>query len=151
MPNPQDNGGEDEKDQQSHRVWHCSFVGLPHPCDDHSDVCLQLSRDAKSPGCLGFQNSSHVQQRSSFDSPIMSVICRPATMDVEDADFYCKYCCDVFQVPVFLACGHSVCSACARNMFDYEVLKSLRLPSSLDQGLADGEVRDVDLPTPSLV
>ncbi len=57
--------------------------------------------------------------------------------DVIEADFYCKYCFDVYQAPVSLACGHSVCRPCARNAFDYEVLKTLRQPSALDAGQPD--------------
>ena len=40
-----------------------------------------------------------------------------------ESENHCRFCFDVYQVPVFLACGHSVCTGCARNMLDYEILK----------------------------
>ena len=40
-----------------------------------------------------------------------------------ESENHCRFCFDVYQVPVFLACGHSVCAGCARNMLDYEILK----------------------------
>jgi hypothetical protein len=61
-----------------------------------------------------------------------------------ESENHCRFCFDVYQVPVFLACGHSVCAGCARNMLDYEILKALRAPAPIAAVVAGTDAKPLE-------